>query len=251
MVSLIFRNAGAWGPGKGSRLTSLEVDDNFFSLKQAVEDLQLNPTLPLEITDVTISGRTVTFHLSDLTTTFSVDMPLAQFRFRGDWLPATDYLSSDFFSHSDGLYIVLQDHTSNPTFSSTDGNVNGPYYRLVIKAPSEVFEIPVYVRDLALQGSPLFERVIVQPVVLPANLPGSFAILRNAPTNDLTLDICLNDVACASISFAAGDVNGVLVNDVDVGFVPGDLFQVFLQGDVDPTAEFFVATLVLQLGELS
>ena len=42
-MPLIYRNAGAWGPGKGARLTSLEADGNVYDLDSRVLNLELNP----------------------------------------------------------------------------------------------------------------------------------------------------------------------------------------------------------------
>jgi hypothetical protein len=65
MLSLIFRTVGAWGAGKGSDLTPAEIDGNFYEIKQAVEDLQDNPTLPSEISNITVTGSQMTIWLEN------------------------------------------------------------------------------------------------------------------------------------------------------------------------------------------
>lgn len=62
---LIFRNTGAWGAGKGSRLTSLEVDGNFWYLYQQILALQASLPQPVEISNISQSGSTFTIWLEN------------------------------------------------------------------------------------------------------------------------------------------------------------------------------------------
>ena len=48
-MPLVYRNAGAWGAGKGARLTSLEADGNVYDLDVRVQSLEQNPPLAIGI----------------------------------------------------------------------------------------------------------------------------------------------------------------------------------------------------------
>ncbi len=78
MLALIFRTIGAWGAGKGSNLTAAEVDENFYDIQQAVNDLITNPVQPAEIESAEITdGNQLTFTLSDATILDPVTIPTA------------------------------------------------------------------------------------------------------------------------------------------------------------------------------
>lgn len=114
-MTITYRNAGDWGAGKGSKLTSLEADNNFWTLAQLIDDL--NSTGGLVSWDsATISGNVLTFHKTDGTTS-SVTIPTATPTWRGEF-SATSYAVFDWFSKSGTIYQVLIAHTGEEPFDS-------------------------------------------------------------------------------------------------------------------------------------
>lgn len=67
-MALVYRGNGAWGTGKGANLTAAEFDGNTWDLDQRIVALETNPAAPVEISNITQSGTTVTIHLSNGTT---------------------------------------------------------------------------------------------------------------------------------------------------------------------------------------
>ena len=49
-----------WGAGKGSNLTPVEVDENFWDLDQRTTALEASPPAPVGIAQVTVTGSTFT-----------------------------------------------------------------------------------------------------------------------------------------------------------------------------------------------
>ena len=64
-MALIYRNDGAWGTGKGARLTSLEADGNVFDLDSRVWNLEDNPPEAIGIDHFAVSGNAMTVVLAD------------------------------------------------------------------------------------------------------------------------------------------------------------------------------------------
>jgi hypothetical protein len=79
-MTLTYRTAGAWGAGKGSNLTATEVDGNFYDLDQRVVDLEENPPVPNEISNITVSGTQMTIYLEGGASFGPFTLPQANFR---------------------------------------------------------------------------------------------------------------------------------------------------------------------------
>lgn len=134
---LDFKNSGAWGAGSGTgtagRLTSLQGDNNIYTLGQAILDaiaaaaaVGIDPDNP-----VTISGDQLTFHFSDASET-TITLPTAMPVWRGEFA-AVSYAVADWFISSGAVYRVLVAHTGELPFdagrASTD---SGDYYAMVM-----------------------------------------------------------------------------------------------------------------------
>src|SRR5262245_59101822 len=101
MPDLTFRGIGPWGAGKGANLTAPEIDGNFWSLAQAIYDLENNPQVPNGIAAITVSGTTMTITLHDGTVMGPYELPVLTFRWRGEWQPTTAYAVLDVVTVED------------------------------------------------------------------------------------------------------------------------------------------------------
>jgi hypothetical protein len=255
MVDLIFRTSGAWGAGKGSPLTKVEVDTNFFALKTAVEDALTNPLQPLQIADIQVIDNQMTITMSDFSTTFGpFPLPAATFRWMGIWQPATDYKTYDLITQLEGMYLVLQNHTSDSVFDPAASNVNGPFYQLIFPYPN------VYAFGFFYPGQPgvsievgrsMFQHVLIRQVVLQAGLPGSFAYLEDAPADALQFVINQNGLFAGTIDFAAYETVGTFNWTSDTQFEIGDKIQVVRPDVLDIAARDLTVTFNGRLGSLS
>lgn len=124
-MTLRFRTAGAWGAGLGANLSPAQVDENFYTLQQAIDSF----TAPngVGIASITVAGTNLTVHLTDGSTQGPFAIPYTTFRDRGDWSEDTVYNPMDIFTVPDiGLYLVVLPYTSESAFDpdvmDTDGN---------------------------------------------------------------------------------------------------------------------------------
>jgi len=116
-MDLTFRLPGPWGAGKGSNLQPTEVDNNFWSIAEAILDLQSNPALPVGIESITVSGTQMTITLTDGTVMGPFTLPVLTFRWRGEWVPFAVYAELDVFTVLNvGIFMALLDHSSGAEF---------------------------------------------------------------------------------------------------------------------------------------
>lgn len=131
MVDVTYRTLGPWGAGKGANLQPSEVDANFYSLAQAIVNIQDNPEEPNGIYSITVSGTQMTITLNDGTVLGPYTLPVLTFRWRGEWDSFATYDILDVFTVTNlGIFMVQVYHTgTGATFDPdrvTDENV--PYY---------------------------------------------------------------------------------------------------------------------------
>jgi hypothetical protein len=132
-MAVTYRTAGAWGPGKGGNLTAAEVDTNFYSLVQDIAQVA-DDLVPAEIENITLVGSQLTFVLSDSRTLGPYTVPTAAFRWAGVWTPETAYLANDFLETGQGVFLVVQNHTSAATFDPARVIGGDPVYVLVFSS---------------------------------------------------------------------------------------------------------------------
>jgi hypothetical protein len=66
-MTLRYRTTGAWGTGLGVNLTAAQVDENFHTLDQAIDAVPAGEA-GVGISNITVVGTSITFHLTDATT---------------------------------------------------------------------------------------------------------------------------------------------------------------------------------------
>lgn len=125
-MTLVFRNDIGPYTGKGSPLTSLEVDGNFYDLDTRVIALEDNP---FGLASISFTGGSITFNWSDSTSSGPFALPIAMPEAKGEWQNDTTYNRLDIVSVDGvGYFLVLQDHhtavapaTFDPAEETTDG----------------------------------------------------------------------------------------------------------------------------------
>jgi hypothetical protein len=128
-----YRNTGAWGAGKGSRLTSTEVDTNFYGHETRISDLENDPPQAVGISNIEVSGSQVVFYLEDGTQFGPFSLPYAVFNPRGTYAAGASYAAMDLvFAPANGLYLVLQAHTAPDVFNPDLTSSGGDVYQLIV-----------------------------------------------------------------------------------------------------------------------
>ncbi len=118
-MTITYRTAGAWGPGKGANLTAGEVDGNFHGLATRLATVETNPAQPARIETITSSGSALTITLDNGEVFGPLPVPAAALRFMGSWAPGTPYLKNDVVRYGNDVHYIAADHTSGPAFSTT------------------------------------------------------------------------------------------------------------------------------------
>ncbi|GEM_PF-5240638 len=139
-MAVIYRtdDGTRWGTGKGSNLTPTEVDLNFWQLLQLIQGVVDDPPTPNEITSITATGLTITFHFFD-GTELTVPAPVLQFRWRGEWAAAQVYEVMDMVKVEGlGIFTVMVDHTSDASFDPDREISAEPVYNQLIGVASVV-----------------------------------------------------------------------------------------------------------------
>ena len=114
MVDITYRTLGPWGSGKGANLQPSEVDANFYSLAQAIVNIQDNPEEPNGIYSITVSGTQMTITLNDGTILGPYTLPVLTFRWRGEWQSTATYAQLDVFTVANvGIFMVQIAHTGD------------------------------------------------------------------------------------------------------------------------------------------
>lgn len=130
-MTITYRTAGAWGPGKGANLTAAEVDGNFHGLATRLAVVETNPAQPAQIETITSSGAALTITLDNGEVFGPLPVPAAALRFMGSWAPGTPYLKNDVVRYGNDIHYIAADHTSGPVFSPTQTIAGVAVYQLM------------------------------------------------------------------------------------------------------------------------
>lgn len=149
-MTLTYRAAGAWGAGKGSNLSAAEADGNIYHLKLLIDDLTENIPQGVSVVDFIVTGTQFSVVLSDASTLGPYALPVAAFHWSFEWTPDTAYSELDTF-HVDGfgIYLVLQDYTSGPTFDPDVSTTAGPVLTQMLP---ETPPTQLTIRNIATSG---------------------------------------------------------------------------------------------------
>jgi hypothetical protein len=202
-----YRTSGAWGPGEGRNLTAGEVDDNFYGHETRIGDLETDPPAAVGISNFVVDGTQLTIFLSNGTQFGPYTLPTAVFRSRGEWAAATGYFAMDLVTVAgSGLYLVLQNHTSDATFDEDATNSSGDLYQLIFPsyAPAAVKTVSTATYTPGLADANKYHRCTVACVItIPSGLfPLNTELhFRQASTGPLTI---INDDSGGIINTVEG-----------------------------------------------
>ena len=131
-ITIIFRTDDftKWGAGFGSDLSAIQVDLNFWYLKQAVETLQDDmPAAAVGIVDFSVTGDQFFVNMTDESVQGPYQLPAVRWNNRGVWAEDTEYLIDDVFTVESIAYITLFSHMSVAPFDpgANDGFGNDYY----------------------------------------------------------------------------------------------------------------------------
>ena len=261
--ALTFRDAGPWGVGKGANLEKEEIDGNFWSLKQALIELEGLVGEPIQISNITVTDNAMTVHLEDGQTFGPFELPIATMNFREEWEPETEYVFGDLFTIDDVLYFVAIAHTSSVApFNPAAGNEIGNYYKVIMPFPSRFscgFFFPGK-PGFGIQGDDpdyglgtMFSFMFDRDVWFPVDLVGSVGRMRVTPAAELVFQLYRNDESdvIGNVTFDADSDAPVFTFDDPQQFVVGDILIVTRPVNLDDDARDLNLTFQGRLGTMA
>lgn len=261
-MPLIYRNAGAWGPGKGARLTSLEADGNIYDLDGRVRKLEDNPPEAIGIDHFSVSGNALTIVLSNGSTHGPFTLPSASWRWAGEWQPLTLYYTLDLVAQGGSIYLVQHNHTSDATFAADAEDVTGFRYARLIAPPDQPYDVGMFHAG-AIPGdqSVLLQHVATRSFVVPIGFADSTAFLRNpVSTENISLAIYKNADLIGHLEFnidenVLGDGGQLgtfagLTTPTEVPFSRTDRLTILAPDLVDTTASGLSITFAARTGTI-
>jgi hypothetical protein len=227
-MPLIYRNAGAWGPGKGARLTSLEADGNVHALDSRVRNLEDNPPEAIGIDHFSVSGNALTIVLSNGSTHGPFTLPSASWRWAGEWQPLTLYYTLDLVAQGGSIYLVQHNHTSDATFAADAEDIEGFRYARLLTSPDQPYDVGMFHASVIPgDGGLLLQHVATRSFVLPVGFDDSTAfLLTPVETDSIALPIHKNGELIGHIEFNPGE-----------GIVGADEGQLGIFVAITPVAE--------------
>jgi hypothetical protein len=253
---IIFKNNGDWGTGIGVPLSSMQVDLNFWQLLLRIVNLEENPIQPNQIEMIEVIGNKMTIHMSDYTTFGPFTLPVAAFRFTGAFQGNHDYKTYDLLLANEGLYMVLHDFTSGPTFVN-GSDFTGPWYSLLMPFPTKFsvgfsfpgkpgFGIQIDEYEASAMWSYRFDR----EVYFLADLPGTVGGLFIDATADMEMPIMKGLDQIGTITVAAGTGDAAFIFPDDIQFEINDVLRILRPVELDTTAKDLTVTFQGKLGTI-
>lgn len=261
-MALIYRNDGAWGPGKGARLTSLEADGNVFDLDARLHNVETNPPAAVSIDHLSVSGNALTIYLTDGSSRGPFTLPSASWRWAGEWQPLTAYYALDVVAQGGAIYLVQHNHTSDTTFAADAEDVTGFRYARLIAPPDQPYDVGMFHAG-AIPGdqSVLLQHVATRSFVLPVGFADSTAFLLNpVSTESISLAIHKNADLIGHLEFnidenVLGDGGQLgtfagLTTPAEVQFSRTDRLTILAPDVVDATASGLSITFAARTGTI-
>jgi hypothetical protein len=237
-----------WGAGIGRDLVASEIDQNFWELRTAINDLVDSPGSPVEIASITATGNKLYFNMDDASIIGPIYLPVLQLKWRDRWEPGVAYAVLDVFRVVGvGLYSVLQDHISEPNFDpalKVDGEP--AYYEMFAFAPAAntIYDVGFYypgrLSDLTSDIVYIYQEPLVRKILLPIvpTLGGSHQVYMQTPpsTSAQHFNIFQDDTFIGTVNVPIGANVGTVIINANTTFNVGSRLAIGKPTTTDATA---------------
>lgn len=191
---------------KGSNLSAAEVDANFHDLDARVVDLETNPPVPISLDHFVVEGTMLTIYLTNGDAHGPFVLPVASWRWTGEWAAGLTYLVGDLITESGNIYFVRVQHVSDTVFDPGAFSVDGFLYQLILAKVAQPYDIGLDFNDLIGTGEEILGgHVAAREFNFLVNFLGSQAYLRVATsTSQIALPIYQGVALIGYITFTPG-----------------------------------------------
>lgn len=203
---MLYRTTGAWGTGKGSRLTKVEIDQNFYDLDQRLVAVEASVAAGVNpISYITSNGAALYIHMTSGEVYGPILLPAIRWSDTGAWSAGRAYFINDVFTiNGDGIYHVLQDHVSDNEFDAARQIGLEDVYSMLIAVPNPAPIINVSAAAVVLTSAH------ANAYVRCSNASGTDVYIE-AGTFDPPTEIHLRQTGVGPINILYGD-SGTFVN---------------------------------------
>ena len=240
-MTIIYVTSGAWGAGTGTPNSAAQVDGNFYDVDQRVVDLTADLAVGKRIDTVSYSNSSMTFHFTDGTSQV-IPLPVYIPEYMGPWANSTPYTRGMMLTGDNGLFQVLENHTTPPppaTFdpNATDGSTDhNPLYQLWMPLHDVNYDAAIFVPGSVQRtaGELLFQGIANRNMNLASGDTNAYAYLDVgvATGTNIILSIEKNGTEVGTITFVVGDTDsdggqpGDFSIPADTAFAEGDRYAI-------------------------
>lgn len=201
-----YRTTGAWGSGEGRRLTSAEIDQNFYDLVQRLDAVEADIAAGANpISMITSTGSSIYIHMTSGAVFGPIQLPVIRWSDTGNWSAGRSYFINDVFTvPGSGIYHVLRDHVSDNEFDAAYQVSGEDAYALLIAVPNPAPIVSVTAEIVVLTADH------ANAYVRCNNGTGTIVYIE-AGTFDPPTEIHFRQVGVGGISLSYGD-SGTFIN---------------------------------------
>jgi hypothetical protein len=252
-MSITYRTTdlAKWGSGKGANLTASEADNNFWDLLERLVALETDPPEAVSISNIVVAQTTMMIYMTDGSTFGPFVLPVANWAWKGEWTAGVHYYQLDLVTVAGrGLYLVLNEHDAVAPF---DPDATTPIdgfaeYQLVFGEDTYIYDFGMYypgTPGFGIEvGKTLAAHMPGRDIWIDIDAPNSIAKLTVAPAADLVFALKKNTTAIGTLTFPAGETDGVFAIAARTQFNAGDIFRVIRPTALDVDAEELMVTVL-------
>jgi hypothetical protein len=238
-MTIVYVTTGAWGTGTGTPNSAAQVDGNFYDVDSRIVDLVADLAVGKRIDTVTYTNSSMTFHFTDGSSQV-IPLPVYIPEYLGSWTNSTPYSRGQMITAGNGLYQVLEDHTTPPPPApfdpnATDGSTDhNPLYQLWMPLHDINYDAAIFVPGSIQRaaGELLFQGIANRAMNLASGNVYAYAHLdvgnSAGGATDIVLAIVKNGTGIGTITFAAGAAaggqEGVINIPAATDFAEGDRY---------------------------
>ena len=215
-MTIVYVSTGPWGAGTGTPNSAAQVDGNFYDVDQRIVDLVADLAVGKRIDTVSYTSSSMTFHFTDGSSQV-IPLPVYIPEYVGSWTNSTPYQRGMMLTGGNGLYQVLEDHTTPPAPAKFDPNADDGstahdrLYQLWMPLHDVNYDAAIFVPGSIQRaaGELLFQGIANRAMQLASGDEFAYAYLEVgvAAGTDIILAIENNGVGIGSITFTVGGID--------------------------------------------
>ena len=226
-MTIVYVSTGAWGAGTGTPNSAAQVDGNFYDVDQRIVDMVADLAVGKRIDTVSYTNSSMTFHFTDGSSQV-IPLPVYIPEYMGAWANSTPYQRGMMLTADNGLYQVLQNHTTPAIPAKFDPDADdgapdhNPLYQLWMPLHDVNYDAAIFVPGSIQRaaGELLFQGIANRAMQLASGNENAYAYLDVGVATgiNIILSIEKNGIEIGTITFTVGatDTDGGQQGDFNI-----------------------------------